>query len=183
MCGVALGSFDRLHEFLYATNRFRLLQTTLRQVLLGTGAIVLFQYLLRLEISRSFILLFLFFDLSLLAAFRWFSPRLVSNFQREFGALYHVLLVGPEERTQELENIVCLNTPFRIEVTARLRESQCDQELPELLNQSIVDEVIFAVDSAALGPLENIFLLCDEQGRSNAYRHELLSACQQRNYP
>ena len=30
--------------------------------------------------------------------------------------------------------------------------------------ESVVDEVIFAVESSALGPLEDIFLLCDEQG-------------------
>src|SRR5260370_16962790 len=36
--------------------------------------------------------------------------------------------------------------------------------LPELLRQVVIDEIIFAVDSRRLGEMEEIFLLCDEEG-------------------
>ncbi len=36
--------------------------------------------------------------------------------------------------------------------------------LPELLRRDVVDEVIFAVDSRRLAELEEVFLLCDEEG-------------------
>jgi exopolysaccharide biosynthesis polyprenyl glycosylphosphotransferase len=37
-------------------------------------------------------------------------------------------------------------------------------ELPSILRQHVVDEVIFAVGSESLADLEEIFLLCDEEG-------------------
>jgi exopolysaccharide biosynthesis polyprenyl glycosylphosphotransferase len=37
-------------------------------------------------------------------------------------------------------------------------------ELPDLLKQHIIDEIIFAVDSRRLAELEEVFLLCDEEG-------------------
>src|SRR6202158_902029 len=36
--------------------------------------------------------------------------------------------------------------------------------MPELLRQHVIDEIIFAVDSRRLGEMEEIFLLCDEEG-------------------
>jgi exopolysaccharide biosynthesis polyprenyl glycosylphosphotransferase len=36
--------------------------------------------------------------------------------------------------------------------------------LPELLRQHVIDEIIFAVDSRKLSGMEEIFLLCDEEG-------------------
>jgi exopolysaccharide biosynthesis polyprenyl glycosylphosphotransferase len=37
-------------------------------------------------------------------------------------------------------------------------------EIPELLRKHIIDEIIFAVDSRRLAQLEEVFLLCDEEG-------------------
>jgi exopolysaccharide biosynthesis polyprenyl glycosylphosphotransferase len=37
-------------------------------------------------------------------------------------------------------------------------------QLPELLRRQVIDEVIFAVDSRRLPELEEVFLLCDEEG-------------------
>jgi exopolysaccharide biosynthesis polyprenyl glycosylphosphotransferase len=161
---VAIGGFYRIYEFLYSSNLSLMLKNTMRQATLGTAAVVLFQYLLRLDVSRGFLLLFLICNLTLLAAFRRLSPRLLSRFQRGFGAAYHLVLVGSDRRTREFAELVRSNTPFRIEVAARLTEAECPAKLPDLLNRSIVDEVIFAVDSAALSQLESVFLACDEQG-------------------
>ncbi len=36
--------------------------------------------------------------------------------------------------------------------------------MPELLRQHVIDEIIFAVDSSRLGEMEEVFLLCDEEG-------------------
>ena len=36
--------------------------------------------------------------------------------------------------------------------------------LPELLTRQVIDEIIFAVDSGRLGEMEEVFLLCDEEG-------------------
>ena len=37
-------------------------------------------------------------------------------------------------------------------------------QLPDLLRQHVIDEIIFAVDSRRLAELEEVFLLCDEEG-------------------
>jgi exopolysaccharide biosynthesis polyprenyl glycosylphosphotransferase len=37
-------------------------------------------------------------------------------------------------------------------------------DLPDILKQHVIDEIIFAVDSRRLSELEEIFLLCDEEG-------------------
>jgi len=37
-------------------------------------------------------------------------------------------------------------------------------ELPALLRRHVIDEIIFAVDSAKLAGLEEVFLMCDEEG-------------------
>ena len=37
-------------------------------------------------------------------------------------------------------------------------------ELPAMLRQHVIDEIIFAVGSESLAELEEIFLLCDEEG-------------------
>ena len=44
-------------------------------------------------------------------------------------------------------------------------------ELPDLLRSTVIDEIIFAVDSRRLAELEEVFLLCDEEGvRKRAWR-------------
>ena len=36
--------------------------------------------------------------------------------------------------------------------------------MPALLRQHVIDEIVFAVDSDKLADLEEVFLLCDEEG-------------------
>jgi FlaA1/EpsC-like NDP-sugar epimerase len=76
---MALGSFQRVYEYLDSANVPRIITHTFRQTALGTVLVILFQYLLRLDppLSRSFLLLFVLFDSILLAVFRWSSPALI----------------------------------------------------------------------------------------------------------
>ena len=138
---------------------------TLRQCLVGTVLIVLFEYLLRLDLSRSFLYLFFVYNLLLLTFFRWNSRRLIGIFERGFGKAYHVLVVGTKDRAAVLERqLTAQHSPFQIEIGPPIPEEECAQRLPRLLAQQIVDEVIFCVDSSRLSSLEDIFLLCDEEG-------------------
>jgi exopolysaccharide biosynthesis polyprenyl glycosylphosphotransferase len=161
---VGLGSLQRVYEYLDSANPRRVLANSLRQCLLGTASVILFQYLLRLELSRSFLLLFFAYNLVLLALFRWNSRRLVGVFQRGFGTPYHIVIVGERGRAERLSKQLSHGSPFRIQVSAILAEAESAQRLPHWLREHIVDEVIFDVDSSRLGELENVFLLCDEEG-------------------
>ena len=163
---ISLGFLGRVYEYMDSANPRQLLAKTLRQCGLGTVLVILFQYLLRLDppLSRSFLLLFFGFSLILLMLFRWYSPRLIGAFQRGFGSPYHLVIVGSPEKTAALKQHLCRNSPFRIQVIARIGEEECAQKLPQLLERHVVDEVIFDVDSRVLPGLEEVFLQCDEEG-------------------
>jgi exopolysaccharide biosynthesis polyprenyl glycosylphosphotransferase len=161
---VALGSLQRVYEYLDSATPSRVFVNSLRQCLVGTACVVLFQYLLRLELSRAFLFLFFAYNLVLLALFRWNSRRLVGVFQRGFGSPYHILIVGERDKAALLVKQLSQGSPFRIQVSAIICEEECAEKLPKLLREQIVDEVIFDVDSSTLCNLEDVFLLCDEEG-------------------
>ena len=163
---ISLGFLGRVYEYMDSATPRQVLVKTLRQCGLGTVLVIIFQYLLRLDppLSRGFLLLFFGFSLVLLAVFRWYSPRLIGAFQRGFGSPYHLVIVGSPEKAVALERHLCQNSPFRIQVVARIRETDCAQKLPPLLARQVVDEVIFDVDSSKLPGLEEVFLQCDEEG-------------------
>jgi exopolysaccharide biosynthesis polyprenyl glycosylphosphotransferase len=163
---IAVGSFLRVYEHLHSADLRHLLATTLRQCLYGTVLVIIFQYLLQLEhpLSRSFLLLFFLIDCFLLTSFRWASPHLIGTFAREFGTPYHIVIVGSSNKASALAENLRENSPFPIQISARLSEEECTARMPELLARQIVDEVIFNVDSSKLPGLEEVFLRCDEEG-------------------
>lgn len=163
---VALGPLQRVYEYLDSAKPLRLLGNTLRQCVFATVLVIIFQYLLRLDppLSRSFLFLLFGYAFVLLALFRWMSPRLIGAFQRGFGSPYHVVVVGNGEKASSLARHLVEGSPFRIEITAIVREQDCARDLPILLSRQIVDEVIFNVDSNKLSGLEDVFLHCDEEG-------------------
>lgn len=163
---VALGSMQRAYEYPGSAKVRRVFMNALRQSAFGTALVILFQYLLRLDppLSRSFLLFFGIYNLSLLVLFRLIAPRLIGAFQRGFGTPYHVVIVGNPEKASALERHLCEGTPFRIQVCASIREEECAEQLPNLLERQVVDEVIFQVDSSKLPALDEIFLQCDEEG-------------------
>ena len=163
---VSLGSLYRVYEYLDSSSPWRIVSRTVRQNFLGIVLVILFQYLVRLDppLSRSFLFLFFGYSLFLLTAFRWYSPVFISAFQRGFGSPYHVVIVGNGQKAASLAGTLSQDSPFRIRIAAELNEEECAQELPKLLANRIVDEVIFNVDSSKLAGLEEVFLHCDEQG-------------------
>lgn len=163
---IALGSLQRVYEYLDSARPKRLLVNTIRQSMVGTVLVILFQYLLPLDppLSRSFLSFFFLYDLFLLALFRSLSPRLVGAFQRGFGTPYHIVIVGKPGKAAALERHICQGTPFRVQVSATITEEESPEKLPELLARQVVDEVIFDVDSSKLPALEEVFLQCDEEG-------------------
>lgn len=160
---VLLGSRQQIYQHLDSARMVSMVRQTLRQCFLGGCLLILYQYGLRLDLSRSFLGLFLGYEFVLLLLFRWQSPQLIGLFQRGFGTPYHLVLVGNEATLRNLQARLA-NSPFRIQITARLNEDEAKRRIPELLAAHIVDEVIFNVPSDSLSALEPVFLQCDEQG-------------------
>ncbi|MGC2661135.1 MAG: sugar transferase [Bryobacteraceae bacterium] len=161
---VALGSRQRVYEYLTAARPGHIVADALRQCAGGVVCLMVFEYLLRLDLSRFFLYLFFAYSLLLLTVFRWNARFLISLFQRGLGGVYHLVIVGEGARVAALKAELEQNSPFRTHITAQVEEDQCARRLPILLAQNVVDEVIFCVESDRLSKLEDIFLLCDEEG-------------------
>jgi exopolysaccharide biosynthesis polyprenyl glycosylphosphotransferase len=156
-----------------------ILRDTARQCGYGVLAVVVFEYLFRLDLSRIFMAGFVVYDWVLLLLFRLTAGRAAGVIRREFAVPHYVMVVGTGERAvrigRELEHSakygvrlraflsetpdapaeVMLRLPYKVLPVADLRA---------ILREHVVDEVIFAVGSESLAALEDVFLLCDEEG-------------------
>jgi exopolysaccharide biosynthesis polyprenyl glycosylphosphotransferase len=125
-------------------------------------------------------LLFGVYSWSLLLLFRLTAGRLVGVIRREFGAPRYVMVVGSDERARRLGEALEHSSAYGIRLSGFLvmnpeespREVQLSNtykvyplaELPLLLGRDVIDEIIFAVGSESLAGLEEVFLMCDEEG-------------------
>ncbi|HLW77920.1 MAG TPA: sugar transferase, partial [Bryobacteraceae bacterium] len=157
-----------------------ILRDAFRQCLMGAVFVILFEYLRRMELSRAFVALLAVYAWILLCLVRLNSGRILRVLRREFGSAHYVLVAGLGEAAirvaRELEGAASYGirlTGFladendppvdEIELEGRYPVRPLAQ-LAERLRREVIDEVIFAVDSGRLAQLEEIFLLCDEEG-------------------
>lgn len=162
---VGLGYWLWVYEHMNSAKLTKIVGDTLKQCLLGAVCVILFEFLLRLDLSRGFLIIFCFYNAILLSIFRLNSKRIAHAFQREFGKPYRVVIVGSSARAGRLkQELTGGSTAFRLEVSNIISEADCAVKLPALLEAEVIDEVIFAVDSQKLSELEETFLLCDEEG-------------------
>lgn len=177
---VTLGSWFSLYEKLDSAHLRTILRDSFRQCAAGGIALVLFEYLLRMDLSRSFVALFAGFSWIFLSLFRSRASGLVGLIRREFGALHYVMVVGLGERALKLGRALEESRNHGIRLIGffadegDLARSQITlektypvhalAELPELLRKQVIDEIVFSVDSRRLSDLEEVFLYCDEEG-------------------
>jgi exopolysaccharide biosynthesis polyprenyl glycosylphosphotransferase len=177
---VALGMWWEIYDRIDAAHPRVILRDAFRQCLLGAVLVVLFEFVLRLDLSRSFLAMFAVAAWALLCVFRLNAGRILGAVRREFGAPSYVMVVGLGEPAlrmgRQIEDAAAYGVrlsgflaeagepaPQEIELGARYPVRPLAQ-LPDLLRQHVIDEIIFAVDSRRLAGLEEMFLLCDEEG-------------------
>jgi exopolysaccharide biosynthesis polyprenyl glycosylphosphotransferase len=174
--GLWLGIYDKLDS----GHPRVILRDTLRQCLLGTVAVVLFQYLLRLDLSRLFMALFAAYGCVLLCLFRLGAGNLVGVIRKEFGGVHHVMVVGTGDRAKRLAESLERSAKYGIRLMGFLTDEPAGAPadirlgadypvhplaaLPDILQRQVIDEIVFVVDSGKLSELEDVFLLCDEEG-------------------
>jgi exopolysaccharide biosynthesis polyprenyl glycosylphosphotransferase len=161
-----------------------ILRDTARQCAYGALCLVLFEYVLRLDLSRFFLGLFSAYAWVLLLLFRLTAGRVVGAIRREFAAPHYVMVVGTGERAIRMAEALEQSAEYGVRLRGFLSEQQHGPEgaapaeialgsvyqvqpiadLPSILRQHVVDEIIFAVGSESLANLEEVFLLCDEEG-------------------
>jgi exopolysaccharide biosynthesis polyprenyl glycosylphosphotransferase len=103
----------------------------------------------------------------------------VGVLRREFVAPHQVVVAGTGERAIRLAKALETSTEYDVRLRGFLSEEANPpaeialdslykvwpvSELPSILREHVVDEIIFAVGSESLANLEEVFLLCDEEG-------------------
>ncbi len=175
---VALGFWWELYDRIDAANVPVLLRDAFRQCLVGAASIILIEYVLRLDLSRSFVGLFALWSWFLLSLFRLNAGRVLRALLREFGSAHYVMVVGLGDAALKLGRQIEDARGYGVQLSGFLADDGAGGEvelaqrypvrplskLPDLLREHIIDEIIFAVDSRRLAELEEIFLLCDEEG-------------------
>ena len=177
---VAIGLWLGVYEKLDSGHPRVILRDTARQCASGALCLVLFEYVLRLDLSRFFLGLFSAYAWVLLLLFRLTAGRLVGMIRREFAAPHYVMVVGTGERAIRMAEALEQSAEYGVRLRGFLSEQSENSpaeialgslytvqpigELPSILRQHVVDEIIFAVGSESLADLEEVFLLCDEEG-------------------
>jgi exopolysaccharide biosynthesis polyprenyl glycosylphosphotransferase len=176
---VTMALWLEVYEKLDAGHPRVILRDSARQCGYGVLCMIVFEYVLRLDLSRPFLFLFAVYTWILLLLFRLTAGRLVGIIRREFAAPHYVMVVGTGERARRMGQLLEQSLEYGIRLRGFLTEQENAPaeialgsvykvrpiaELPFILRQHVVDEVIFAVGSESLAELEEIFLLCDEEG-------------------
>lgn len=178
---VAAGFWLGVYGRLYAGNARAAVYDTVAQVTLGTLGLIAFQYALKLDLSRAFMGLLGLYSATLLIVYRLGAGKLRGYLRRRFGAEFYYVVVGSGAKALDLARrleaardygirLLALVDPARktgagepVQLQDRYPVHGLD-ELPGMLRSHVVDEVIFAVEQESLADLEEIFLICDEEG-------------------
>ena len=176
---VVIALWLEIYEKLDSAHPVVILRDTFRQCVYGAVWLVVFEYVLRLELSRPFLLLFSAYTWVLLLVFRLTAGRVVGVLRREFVAPHQVLIVGTGERAIRLARALESSSEYDVRLRGFLSEQHDPPPeialgslyqvwpvgaLPAFLREHVVDEIIFAVGSESLTDLEEVFLICDEDG-------------------
>ncbi len=177
---VGIGLWLEVYEKLDSGHPRVILRDSVRQCATAATCLVVFEYLLRMDLSRFFLGLFVMYAWVLLLVFRLTAGRVVGVIRREFAAPHYVMVVGTGERALRLARALEHSAEYGVRLRGFLDErpgSTASEvaltglhtvrpiaELPAILRQHVVDEIIFAVGSESLADLEEAFLLCDEEG-------------------
>ena len=176
---VVVARWLEIYEKLDSAHPRIILRDTFRQVAYSALCLVVLEYAIRLELSRPFLLLFATYTWVLLLLFRLTAGRVVGVLRREFVAPHQVLIAGTGERALRLARALEgsneydvrlrgflseeLNPPGEIALESLYRVWPVSG-LTDILRDHVVDEVIFAVGTESLANLEEVFLICDEEG-------------------
>jgi exopolysaccharide biosynthesis polyprenyl glycosylphosphotransferase len=177
--GVAL--WLEIYDRLDSGNPRVILRDAARQAAYGWLALVVFEYILRMELSRPFVLLFTVYSWALVLLFRLTAGQMTGVIRREFTAPHHIMVAGTNPRALRLAEALENSADYGIRLGGFLSEPTEREppdsielgavypvrpivDLPAILQRHVVDEIIFAVASESLPELEEAFLLCDEEG-------------------
>jgi exopolysaccharide biosynthesis polyprenyl glycosylphosphotransferase len=173
--GLASGWWLEAHDRALTSPRIQVTADAGKQAALTTVGLVLFQYIQRLDLSRPFLAFLFVYTAAGLLAVRALARLIVARTSAAPAAKRLIWIAGSspaagriaalleESRRYGLSLEGFLGAPPPPGLNREFRSLGWDQ-LPALLAGEVVDEIIFAVDTAELSRLEDILLMCDEEG-------------------
>jgi len=176
LCYVAIGYWFDIYDKLDSAHPSTVFRDTFQQCFLGAISLVLAEYLLRLDLSRFFVLLFAVYAWMLLCLFRLNVGHVLGTIRRQLGTEHFVMVAGSGERARRIGESLERSADYGIRLIGFLDDEPGQVQLsktyeqyplsrlPEVLRTQVVDEVIFAVETAKLPEMEKVFLLCDVEG-------------------
>ncbi|MGQ9916971.1 MAG: sugar transferase [Bryobacteraceae bacterium] len=184
---VLAGLWVRAYDQILATGNRRIFLCAFQQSALAITALVFLEYAQRLDLSRPFLGLWALYTLILL-----FAARLAvrAAYRRLAGASADrrfVYVAGTGRTAIRLGRLVEESGEFGLELVgflgaepgeirlARPYSVHTLTDLPRLLETQVVDEILFAVDSRQLADLEDLLLLCEEEGVRTRFHVGFLS--------
>jgi exopolysaccharide biosynthesis polyprenyl glycosylphosphotransferase len=145
----------------------------------GTLLLMAFAYAAKADyISRLFILFFGFLGFSFLFLERFFLRVLIRSARRRGYNYRNIIMVGTGKRARELAEMIEENRHWGLRLNGFVSDNGINRgemvgkipvlgsvsDIPQMLQKYVVDELIFAVSRKRLDELEEVFLLCEEQG-------------------
>ncbi len=169
------GLWLKVYDELLITPASRLLLRAFQQSAAAVTGLVILEYAQRLDLSRPFLGLWTMYALLGMSGFRfwvrWIHRRRAGAADRRY-----VYIAGTGETALRLGRLVEQSHEFGLELAGFVAEEAGEltlsrpypvhqwSDLPCLLATKVVDELIFAVDSRRLAELEDLLLLCEEEG-------------------
>src|SRR5215831_4536167 len=126
---VVIGLWLEVYEKLDAGHPRTVLRDSVRQVALGGLCLLVFQYSLRMDLSRFFLGAYCGLMWVFLLLFRLTAGRLVGVIRREFAALHYVMIVGTGERALRLARTLEHSTPYGVRLRGFFSESDVGGEI------------------------------------------------------
>jgi exopolysaccharide biosynthesis polyprenyl glycosylphosphotransferase len=177
---ISIAWWLEIYDQIVAGHPATVLRDVTKQCVYGALCLVVMEYVLRLDLSRFFLLLFASLAWVMLLIFRLTAGRLAGAIRRGFTRPHYVMVVGTGDRARQLAKTLEESVEYGIRLRGFLSEEaqgspteielgekylvHALEELPSLLRQQVIDEIVFAVDSGSIADLEEVFLLCDEEG-------------------
>lgn len=173
---VVIALWLRSYDGLSRISPGQIFSRTAHQCFWAGIAVVLFQFLLRLDLSRPFLGLFVTFSFAILLAFRLVFRTVAPVLAASLAQPRLILIGGAGSRALSVARTICdarshglaligflSDEPGEVHLDRPYPVHSWDQ-LPSLLERHVVDEFIVAVDSAKLTEIEHLLLLCDDEG-------------------
>ncbi len=174
-----LSAVIREHPTGIAQDPFQVIKEVAITVSLGTILISAAIFVLKYEfISRPFIAIFAAVNFVFLCFFRIYAKGGLARFRNILDIERNVLIVGTDEKAARVAEVLDGAKEWGYQLVGIVRESQTDpmnarlqqypvielDQLKDVIRNHIVDEIIFVVPKDALARMEEIFLVCEEEG-------------------